>query len=94
MSKTKLTPNTSYHPQTNRKIEIVNKWIEGYLRNYVSGKQQAWIKCLYLGEHSYITTHHMSIGMIPFRELYGYVALSFVDLAFGESRAPKAKEWL
>jgi hypothetical protein len=93
-SKTKLTPSTSYHPQTNRKIEIVNKWIEGYLRNYVSGKKQAWIKCLYLGEHSYNTTHHMSIGMIPFRELYGYVALSFVDLAFRESRAPKAKEWL
>lgn len=33
---TKLTPSTSYHPQTNGQMKIV-KWIEGYLRNYVTG---------------------------------------------------------
>jgi transposase InsO family protein len=31
-----LTLSTSYHPQTDGKTEIVNKWIEGYLRNYVA----------------------------------------------------------
>jgi hypothetical protein len=41
---TELTPNTSYHPQTDGKTEIVNKWVEGYLRNYVSGQQKAWVK--------------------------------------------------
>jgi transposase InsO family protein len=30
-----LTPSTSYHPQM--ETEIVNKWVEGYLRNYVAG---------------------------------------------------------
>jgi hypothetical protein len=35
---TELTPNTSYHPQTDGQIKIVNKWVEGYLRNYVSGQ--------------------------------------------------------
>jgi hypothetical protein len=39
LSRTDLTPSTSYHPQTDRHTEIVKKWIEGYLRNYVSGKQ-------------------------------------------------------
>ncbi|KAH9316788.1 hypothetical protein KI387_044526, partial [Taxus chinensis] len=39
---TELTPSTSYHPQTDGQTEIVNKWIEGYLRNYVSGQQRAW----------------------------------------------------
>jgi transposase InsO family protein len=32
---TTLTTSTSYHTQTNGKTEIVNKWVEGYLRNYV-----------------------------------------------------------
>jgi hypothetical protein len=89
-----LTPSTSYHPQIDGKTEIVNKWIEGYLRNYAPGQEQTWIKWFHLGEHCYKTTHHMSIGMIPFIALYGYDATSFVDLEFGESRAPKAKDWL
>ena len=33
-----LTSSTNYHPQTDGHTEIVNKWMEGYLRNYVSGQ--------------------------------------------------------
>jgi hypothetical protein len=33
-----LTPSTNYHPHTNGQIEIVKKWVEGYLRNYVGGQ--------------------------------------------------------
>jgi hypothetical protein len=47
-----------------------------------------------LGEYCYNTTHHMSIGMSPFRALYGYEASSCVELAFSESKAPKAKDWI
>jgi len=39
-----LTPSTSYHPQTDGKTEIVNKWVDGYLGNYVAGHQRAWVK--------------------------------------------------
>jgi hypothetical protein len=91
---TELTPSTSYHPQTDRKIEIVKKWLEGYLRNYVSRKQKVWIKWLHLGEHCYNTTYHMSTGMTPFKALYGYDATTFLDRVFGDSRAPKAKYWI
>jgi hypothetical protein len=34
---TELTPNTNYHPQIDGQNEIVDKWVEGYLRNYVGG---------------------------------------------------------
>jgi hypothetical protein len=35
-----LTPSTSYHPHTDGQTEIVNKWVEGCLRNYVSGNKK------------------------------------------------------
>ena len=72
----------------------MNKWVEGYLRYYVTGQQKAWTKWLYLGEYCYNTTYHMSIRMSPFRALYGYEALSFADTMFGDSRAPLAKNWI
>lgn len=89
-----LTPNTSYHPQTDGQTEIVNKWLEGYLLNYVTGQQRVWVKWLHLGEYCYNTTYHMSIGMTPLLALYGYDALTFADMVFGDSRAPGAKDWI
>ena len=91
---TELATSTSYHPQSNGITDIVNKWVEGYLRNYVAGQHRTWIKWLHLGEYCYNTTYHMSIKMTPFKALYGYEALSFVNLAFEDSRAPKAKYWV
>jgi hypothetical protein len=73
------------------KTEIVNKWVEGYLRNYVSGQQRTWVRWLHLGEHCYNTTFHMSIGMTPFRALYGYDAPTLIDLVFGESKGSQSQ---
>ena len=36
----------------------------------------------------------MSIRMTPFKALYDSKALDYADLAFGNSRAPKAKDWI
>ena len=63
------------------------------MRNYVAGKQRTCIKWIHLGEYWYNTTHHMSIRMAPFKDLYGYEALNFADLVFRDNRAPKAKDW-
>jgi hypothetical protein len=60
----------------------------------VCGQQRTWVRWLHLGEHCYNTTFHMSIGMTPFRALYDYDAPTLVDLVFGESKAPKAKDWI
>ena len=74
--------------------EIVNKWVEGYLRNYIASQQRAWVKWLYLGEYCYNSTYHMFIQMTLFCALYGYKPLSFIDLALQDSRAPLAKDWV
>ena len=79
---TNLTPSTSYHPQTDGQTERGNQWSKGYLRNYVSGQQKAWIKWVHLGEFSYNTTFHMSNGMYNFKEIYGYDAYTFIDHIF------------
>jgi hypothetical protein len=49
------------------------------------------MKWLHLGEHCYNTTYHMSIGMSPFKALYGYDAPSFVDLDLGRAGPPRPK---
>jgi hypothetical protein len=85
---TTMTPSTIYHPQMDGQIEIVNKWVEGYLRNYVVGHQKPWVKWVHLREYYYNTTHHMSIDMPTFRALYRYDLLSFVEISFEDSRAP------
>lgn len=61
LSGAELTPSTSYHPQTDSQTKIVNKWLEGYLRNYVSGQHKAWVRWLHLGEYCYNNTYHMTI---------------------------------
>ena len=67
---TELAISTSYHPQSDGQTEIVNKWIEGYLRNYVAGQQRTWIKWLHLGDF-YNTTNHMTIMMTLFELCMG-----------------------
>jgi len=36
----------------------------------------------------------MSIGMTPFKALYSYDPLSFVEIAFGDSRALMVQDWV
>ena len=91
---TEITPSTSYHPQTDGQKEIVNKWVEGYLRNYVVDQQKAWVRWIYLCEYCYNTTYHMTIQMTPFMELYSYEAPTFLDFLLGDSRVPHAGKLL
>ena len=54
----------------------------------------AWVRWLHLGEYCYNTTQHMSIGMSLFRALYRHDPLSFVEIAFGDNRAPMVQDWI
>ena len=67
-----LAHSSSYHPQSDGKIEIVNKCLEGYLHFFVSDKQEQWVKWLPLTEWLYNTSFHTVAKMTPFMALYGY----------------------
>src|SRR5258707_2880996 len=54
----KLTPSTSYHPQTDGQTERVNQEIEAYLRVFVSHRQDDWADWLPLAEFAYNNKVH------------------------------------
>ena len=88
----------------NPRIDMYNiflQWIHGemlhfeYLDVYIRVVQQrTWVRWLHLGKYCYNIMYHMSIAITPFRALYGYDALSFVDLAISDSRVPLAQDWV
>ena len=68
---TKLQLSSAYHPQTDGKIEVVNRCVEQYLRSMVHQWPRKWSNYLPWAELWYNTTYHASTGMTPFQALYG-----------------------
>ena len=66
----KLTPITSYHPQTYGKTERMNQIVEDMLQMYVRMKPTKWEEYLHLVEFSYNNGYHTSAKMSPFEVLY------------------------
>src|SRR6266446_2050338 len=62
----KLTPSTSYHPQTDGQTEHVNQEIEAYLRVFVSHRQDDWADWLPLAEFAYNNRIHSTTRCTPF----------------------------
>src|SRR6266446_2376767 len=62
----KLTPSTSYHPQTDGQMECVNQEIEAYLRVFVSHRQDNWADWLPLAEFTYNNKVHSATCQTPF----------------------------
>src|SRR5258705_11263098 len=54
----KLTPPTSYHPQTDGQMEHVNQEIEAYLHVFISHQQDDWADWLLLAEFAYNNKVH------------------------------------
>ena len=55
---TQLSHSSSYHTQFDGQTEIVNKFLEGYLRCFLSDKQAQCVKWLPLAEWWYNTSFH------------------------------------
>jgi hypothetical protein len=68
---TQLHLNTTYHPQIDGQIEIVNKCLETYLRCFASERKNQWVQWLPLVEWWYNTSYHTTTRMTPFEAIYG-----------------------
>lgn len=67
----KLTPSSSYHPQTDGQTEIVNRKVEEMLRCYVDEQQSNWDCFLVDLEVAYNSAPHSSTTFSPFFLNYG-----------------------
>ena len=63
---TKLRMSTSYHPETDRQTEVLNRTLEQYLRSFVHSHPSHWGRYISLAEWSYNTSIHSAIGTSPF----------------------------
>jgi hypothetical protein len=68
---TQLHLNTSYHPQNDGQTEVVNKFLETYLRCFASERKNQWAQWLPLAEWWYNTSYHTTTRMTPFEAVYG-----------------------
>src|SRR5258705_7237412 len=62
----KLTPSTSYHPQTDGQMERMNQEIEAYLQVFMSHQQDDWANWLPLAEFAYNNKVHAATHQTPF----------------------------
>ena len=86
--------NSSYHLQSDGKMEIVNKCLEGYLRCFFFDKQTQWVKWLPLAEWWYNTSFNTTSKMPPFMALYGYHPPSITSPLKGHSKVQEMDDHL
>jgi hypothetical protein len=63
---TQLHLSTTYHPQTDGQIEVLNKLLETYLRCFSYERKNQWDQWLSLDEWWYNTYYHTTTCMTPF----------------------------
>ena len=73
---TQLAFSTAYHPETDGQTERTNQTIEDILRAYCMHEPTKWTRYLYLVEFAYNSSFQRSIGMSPFKALYGQECLT------------------
>ena len=73
---TQLSFSTAYHTQTYGQTERLNQIIEDMLRAYCIREPTKWTRYLYLVVFAYNASHQRTIGMSPFKALYGQECLT------------------
>lgn len=78
--------SSAYHPQTDGQTEVVNRYLETYLRCMCNDRPQEWSKWLALAEYWYDTTFHSATQLTPFEAVYGQALPLHLPYLPGESK--------
>lgn len=63
--------SSAYHPATDGQTEVVNRYLETYLRCMCTGHEKDWSSWLPLAEWWYNTHFHTAIQITPYEIVYG-----------------------
>lgn len=91
---TMLAMSTAYHPQTDGQTEVLNRYLEDYLRCFAGDNPKQWSRFLPWAEWHYNTTWHSAIKMSPFEAVFGRSPPSLQDYLAGTSAVAAVDEWL
>ena len=94
LSGTKLCMTSAYHPQSDGQTEVINRCVEQFLRCFVHERPKQWSFMLPWAEYWYNTTYHSSIGMSPFKAVYGREAPPLMGYEQGSSSIQELDEQL
>ena len=86
--------STSYHPQIDGQTKVVNKFLEGYLRNFVNDRQTQWVQWLHLTEWWYNNTYHTSTKISPFEALSRYPPPTAREYVINNFKVPAVRDYL
>jgi len=84
--KIKHRTSTPYHPQSNGKVEVTNRALEGILTKVVSSIKKDWGKRLVEATWAYNTTWKTTIGFTPYEMVYGKKALLSIKFEYNTLR--------
>jgi hypothetical protein len=86
--------STTYHPQTDGQNEVVNKFLETYLRCFSSRRKNQWDQWLPLAEWWYNTSYHTTTHMNPFEAICGENPPSILSYFLGVSKVQAVDQTL
>ena len=81
---TRLKKITTFHPQTDGQIEVVNWEVIQLLRGYCSKHPKLWDEHLCYVEHGHNRAKHSSTQRYPFETCFAFTPTSPLDFVFGK----------
>ena len=81
-----LRMSTTFHPQTDRQSEAVNKTIAMYLRCLTGDRPRDWLEWLPWAEYCYNTAYHSALRTSPFTVVYGRAPPELLPYSSGSAR--------